>query len=97
MAIKPLKKSTDFYTLFDIEWNHNHSTALLHSLTSEDKSLVTKSKIERLFHAGLLPGVMREICSECENDLEYQQKLADRAIIPRRPDINGLHERDVWE
>ena len=26
MAIKPLKKSRDFNTLIDIEWNHNHST-----------------------------------------------------------------------
>ena len=34
---------------------------------------------------------MHQLRSECENDLEYQEKLADRSIIPRKPDFNRLY------
>ena len=103
-TIKPDLESSDFNTIIDVEWNHNHSTTSLHSLTFKDISTETKSKIQQLFNAGLLPGaahkeVMKQLRSECKDVFEYEEKLADRSIIPRRPDINrlyGLFTREMY-
>ena len=95
LAIKP-SQNPDFNVLVEVEWNHNHSTTSLHSLTFKDLTEETKLKLEELFHVGLLPGAVhkeltRQIRSECSNDLQYEEKLADRAIIPRRPNVNRLY------
>ena len=65
-------------------------------MTFKDISAETKTKIRRLFDAGVLPGaahkyLIRQLRSECNNDEEYEEKLADRSIIPRRPDMNRLY------
>ena len=103
MSIKPDPKSTDFNTIIDIEWNHNHSTTLLHSFTFKDISTETKSKIHQLFHAEFLPGAAHKelvihLRSECKAAFEYEEKLADRSIIPRRPDnrLYGLFSREIY-
>ena len=56
----------------------------------------TKAKIEKLFHAGLLPGaahkdLIRQLRSECGSVLEFEERLADRSVIPRKPDMNRLY------
>ena len=55
-----------------------------------------KVKIQKLFDVGLLPGTAHKdlICqfrSECSDNQEYEIKLADRPIIPKRPDMNRLY------
>ena len=45
---------------------------------------------------GLLAGaahkdLIGQLRSECSDDQEYEIKLADRSIIPRRPDMNRLY------
>ena len=90
------QQNDDYNALIEIEWNHNHSTTSLHSLTFKDIADETKAKIETLFHAGLLPGaahkdLIRQLRSECESDLLFEEKLADRSIVPRRPDMNRLY------
>ena len=49
--------------------------------------------MKNLFISGLLPSAahkefMRQLKSECSDDLEYHLKLADRSIFPRRMDFN---------
>ena len=75
-----------------IEWNHNHSTTSLQSKTFKDIPLKIKEKVKELLTADLLPSVvhkeiMRQLRSECTDNLEYQEKLAS---IPCIPDINSL-------
>ena len=101
-----IKGSThvDFNKLVVLKWNHNHSTTSLHSLTFKDISAETKTKIRKFFDAGLLPGaahkdLIRQLRSECNSDEDYEEKLADRSIIPRRPDMNrlyGLFTKDMF-
>ena len=49
MSIKPDPNSQN--TIIDIEWNHNHSTKSLHSLTYKDISNEMKLKVQELFNA----------------------------------------------
>ena len=95
MGIKNLDADV-FNKIIEIEWNHNHSTRSLHSLTFKDIPIEVKSQIEKLFQTGLLPRaahreLLRQLRSECNSELEYQEKLADRSILPRKPDFNRLY------
>ena len=85
-----------------IEWNHNHPTTALQSKTYKDIPIEVKTKIKELFSSGLLPGathkeLLRQLKSECQDDLEFHEKSADRSIIPRRPDINRLYGKFTQE
>ena len=89
-------ENADYNALLEIQWKHNHSTTSLHSLTFKDIGVETKAKIEKLFHAGLLPGaahkdLIRQLRSECGSVLEFEERLADRSVIPRKPDMNRLY------
>jgi hypothetical protein len=55
-----------------------------------------KNDIKQMFASGLLPGVayrefLRQLRSECKDELEYHQRLADRSIAPRRQDFNDIY------
>ena len=55
-----------------------------------------KDRIKSLFADGLLPGaayreMLRQLRSECDNDLQYHLKLPDRSTMPRRIDFNSIY------
>jgi hypothetical protein len=94
-----LSKKRDVHEVgstIDIEWNHNHSVQSLHSLSFKDVPASVKNDIKQMFASGLLPGVayrefLRQLRSECKDELEYHQRLADRSIAPRRQDFNDIY------
>ncbi|XP_028413943.1 uncharacterized protein LOC114536797 [Dendronephthya gigantea] len=51
-----------------------------------------------MFASGLLPGAahrefLRQLRSECQDDMEYHQRLADRSEAPRRKDFNDIYSK----
>ena len=49
-----------------------------------------------MFARGLLPGaayreMMRQLRSECNDDLDYHRRLSDRSQAPRRKDFNNIY------
>ena len=86
----------EFGSTIDIEWNHNHSVQLLHSLSFKDIPTSVKNDTKQMFESGLLPGAahrefLRQLRSECKDELEYHQQLADRSKAPRRKDFNDIY------
>lgn len=86
----------EFGSTIDIEWNHNHSVQSLHSLSFKDIPTSVKNDIKQMFESGLLPGAahrefLRQLRSECKDELEYHQQLADRSKAPRRKDFNDIY------
>ena len=86
----------EFGSTIDIEWNHNHSVQSLHSLSFKDIPTSVKNDIKQMFESGLLPGAahrefLRQLRSECKDELEYHQQLADRSKAPRRKDFNNIY------
>ena len=62
----------------------------------KDISEETKARICNFFESGLLASatykeLMKQLRSDCHNEQEYEMKLADRPIIPRKSDINRLY------
>ena len=89
-------EAEDFCSTVDIEWNHNHSTQSLHSLSFKDISPLVTNRINGMYARGLLPGaayreLLRQLRSECKDDLEYHQRLSDRSEAPRRNDFNEIY------
>ncbi len=89
-------EETEMSSVIDLEWNHNHSVKSLQSLTFKDIPDSIVHQIKDMFSRGLLPGaahkeLMHQLRSECKNDLEYHQRLADRSEIPRRKDFNDIY------
>ncbi|CAB4029529.1 Hypothetical predicted protein [Paramuricea clavata] len=78
----------DYNSGIDVEWNHNHSIDSLHSLSFKDIPMnVTKTNTQ-MYASGLLPGAahrefLRQLRSECQDDLEYHKRLSDRSEAPR--------------
>ena len=67
--------------MLDIEWNHNHPTNSLHALSFKDIPPAVIETIKDMFSTGLLSGAahkefMRELISQCKDDMEYHLKLA---------------------
>jgi hypothetical protein len=82
--------------LLDIEWNHNHPTNSLHALSFKEIPTAVIEIIKDVFSSGLLPGAahkefMRELRSQCREDMEYHMKLADSSKVPRRGDFNDIY------
>ena len=51
-----------------------------------------------LFEKGLLPSAvhkefLRQLRTECTDEMDYHLKMADRSIIPRRMDVNATYVR----
>ena len=89
-------EETEMSSVIELEWNHNHSVKSLQSLTVKDIPDSLVHQIKDMFSGGLLPGaahkeLMHQLRSECKNDLEYHQRLADRSEIPRRKDVNDIY------
>ena len=89
-------QSADFYSTINIEWNHNHAVEALHSLTFKDIPTPVVDKILDMFDNGLLPAAayqefLRQLRSECGDDLEYHKRLSDRSQAPRRKDFNDIY------
>ena len=84
LTIKKEKHSkVEYDTTIDIEWCHNHPVKSLHALSFRDIADHIKIKVKDLYDRGLLPGaaykeLMKELKSECKDDLDYHLKLADR-------------------
>lgn len=75
-----------------MEWSHNHSVQSLHLLSFKDISDSVIRRIEGMFARGLLPctahrELLRQLRSECKDDLEYHRRLSDRSQAPRRKDL----------
>ena len=88
--------AADFCSTIDMEWNHNHSVQLLHSLSFKDVPASVISRIKEMFAGGLLPGaayreLLRQLRSECKDDLEYHRRLSDRSQAPRRKYFNDIY------
>ena len=88
--------AADFCSTIDMEWNHNHSVQSLHSLSFKDVPASVISHIKEMFASGLLPGaayreLLRQLRSECKDDLEYHRRLSDRSQAPRRKDFNDIY------
>ena len=54
------------------------------------------SLVKEMFARGLLPGaayreMMRQLRSECNDDLDYHRRLSDRSQAPRRKDFNNIY------
>ena len=86
----------DFSSIIDMEWNHNHSVESLHSLSFKDIPASVVCHIKEMFASGLLPSaayreLLRQIRSECKDDLEYHQRISDRSQAPRRKDFNDIY------
>ena len=89
-------RNPDFCSTIDMEWNHNHSVQSLHSLSFKDVPASVISHIKEMFAGGLLPGaayreLLRQLRSECKDDLEYHRRLSDRSQAPRRKDFNDIY------
>ena len=49
-----------------------------------------------MFNSGLLPGAayrefLRQLKSECKDDLEFHKRFSDRSQTPRRKDFNDIY------
>ncbi|KAI8485675.1 hypothetical protein Bbelb_365090 [Branchiostoma belcheri] len=91
-----LKISTEGCTTIDIHWEHNHSFCTLEASNFKDLSEETTAKVYKLYEAGHTPSTARQqflkdIRRECEDDITYHQRKADRAITPRRRDFSHLY------
>ena len=72
-----------------------HSVQSLHSLSFKDISDSVIRRIEGMFACRLLPGtayreLLRQLRSECKDDLEYQ-RLSDRSHAPWTKDFNDIY------
>jgi hypothetical protein len=88
--------AADFRSTIDMEWNHNHSVQSLHSLSFKDVSASVISHIKEMFAGELLPGaayreLLRQLRSECKDDLEYHRRLSDRSQAPCRKYFNDIY------
>ena len=88
--------SHDYSSVIDIEWNHNHSVESLHSLSFKDIPASVTDSIKEMYISGLLPGAahrefLRQLRSECKDDLEYHRRLSDRSQAPRRKDFSDIY------
>ena len=86
----------DFNSTIDIEWNHNHPIQSLHSLSFKDIPTAVTNNILEMFNSGLLPGAayrefLRQLKSECKDDLEFHKRFTDRSQAPRRKDFNDIY------
>ena len=89
-------QSADFYSTINVEWNHNHAVAALHSLSFKDIPTPVVDKILDMLDNGLLPATayqefLRQLRSECKDDIEYHKRLSDRSQAPRRKDFNDIY------
>ena len=89
-------EAVNFCSSIDIEWSHNHSVESLHSLSFKDMPASVVSLVKEMFARGLLPGaayreMMRQLRSECNDDLDYHRRLSDRSQAPRRKDFNNIY------
>ena len=90
------KDIQEFGSTIDIEWNHNHSVQSPHSLGFKDIPTLVKNDIKQMFESGLLPGAAHreflcQLRSECKDEPEYHQQLADCSNAPRRKDFNDIY------
>ena len=86
----------DYNSSIDVEWNHIHSVDSLHSLSFKDIPMNVTNTITQMYASGLLPGAahrefLRQLRSECQDDLEYHKRLSDRSEAPRREDFNRIY------
>ena len=93
-----LRKDVDaeYNSIIEIEWNHNHSVDSLHSLSFKDIPTSVTNTITKMYSSGLLPGAayrefLRQLRSECKDNLEYHRRLSDRSEAPRREDFNRIY------
>lgn len=96
LIVRLSKTEKECGSVLDIEWNHNHPTNSLHALSFKDIPPAVIETIKAMFSTGLLPGAahkefMRELRSQCKDDMEYHMKLADRSKVPRRGDFNDIY------
>ena len=81
LIVRLSKTEKEFGSVLDIEWNHNHPTNSLHALSFKDIPPAVIETIKDMFSTGLLSGAahkefMRELISQCKDDMEYHLKLA---------------------
>lgn len=93
---KRVEVEEDYNSSIDVEWNHNHSVDSLHSLSFKDIPTSVTNTITQMYVSGLLPGAahrefLRQLRSECKDDLEYHRRLSDRSEAPRREDFNRIY------
>ena len=93
-----LKISTEGCTTIDIHWEHNHSVCTLEASNFKDLSEETIAKVNNLFESGHTPSTARQqflkdIRCDCEDDITYHQRKADRSITPRRRDFSHLYSQ----
>ena len=90
------RKEGEYGAELDIEWNHNHPTNSLHASSFKEIPDAIVHTIKDMFSNGLLPGAahkefMRQLRSECKDEIEYHLRLADRSKVPRRADFNDIY------
>ena len=89
-------------SVVDMEWNHNNSVQSLYSLSFKDIPASVVIHIIEMFASGLLPDasyreLLRQLRSECKDDLEYHRRLSDRSAALRRKNFNDMHIHRIQE
>ncbi|XP_078702577.1 uncharacterized protein LOC144928219 [Branchiostoma floridae x Branchiostoma belcheri] len=93
-----LKISRDNVTTITIHCDHNHSIGSLEASNFKDLSKETVEKVFKLFESGLTASTARQqflkdLRDDCEDDLTFHQRKADRSIMPRKRDFSHLYEQ----
>ena len=96
MSVKVFKKFLNFPCVIDIEWNHNHPIRALESVSFKSVSEAVSLQVKKYFENGLTPSIahyefVSELRRQCDTELEFHLRKADRSLCPRRRDFNALY------
>ena len=75
---------------------NKHSVHLLYTFTFKDIPTSVTNTITKMYFGGLLPGgayreFLRQLRSECKDDLEFYRRLSGRSEAPQREDFNRIY------
>ena len=83
--VKKVPPPDAYSCTIELQWCHNHPTSALQVLS-----------FKKLFATGLTPGsayheFLRNAKALATSKLELHKMLADRSVVPRRPDFNSIY------
>ena len=96
MKIKRDVDEGDYPCDMVIEHLHNHPIQSLEVISFRSISENVVNKVTSLFEAGLTPSnayheFVQDLRRECESELKFHLRKADRSICPRRRDFNTMY------
>ena len=103
MNVKIFRVSQEYSCKISIEHNHNHPIDCLEAPNFKALRPDVIAKVDTYFVQGFTPSLvhcefMSELRPDCENELEFHLKKADRSLCPRRRNFNFLYRKyfDSW-